>query len=83
MKISIRIALSRVIRGLTRLACAWMTSTTQLASTKTVHPHAQDRKPNIAPRAMQEAFTHLTQAQDATVLTKRLLLDETRSLLSE
>jgi PAS domain S-box-containing protein len=76
MKISIRIALISVILGLIWVTYALTTSTTYLSSQKTLHQHAQDIMQNIARLAMQEAFTHLNHAQDATVLTKRLLSDE-------
>ena len=76
MKISIRMALISVILGLIWVTYVLTTSTTYLSSQKTLRQHAHDIMENIARLAMQEAFTHLNHAQDATVLTKRLLSDE-------
>lgn len=73
MKISIRITLVLGILGLIWVTYILATSSAYLSSQKVLRQHAQDIMGNIANLAMQESYTHLNHAQDATTLTKRLL----------
>jgi PAS domain S-box-containing protein len=73
MRISIRITLVLAILGLIWVTYILTTSSAYLSSQKVLRQHAQDIMGNIANLAMQESYTHLNHAQDATALTKRLL----------
>ncbi len=73
MKISIRITLIFVIVGLIWVTYLLTTSSAYLSSQKVLRQHAHNIMENIANLAMQESYTHLNHAQDATILTKRLL----------
>ena len=73
MKISIRITLIFVIVGLIWVTYLLTTSSAYLSSQKVLRQHAHNIMENIANLAMQESYTHLNHAQDATILTRRLL----------